>query len=156
MCLASLDSPVEAPVPHFPWQLLWWWLITHSDSQGARHPTMRGESVESSSTDPNSVLLSGLSPAQQHISYSWHQTLGTHCIHIAVCGHCVYTPIFFMLRKTHPLTRVTDFLPANSEHNIFVLNWVIFSSFLFKDLLESFMIIAALSFKCIAFYLLIS
>lgn len=81
MCLASRTG-CGSPSSTLPWQRLWWSLITYSDSQGARRPTMRGESVETGSTDPDWALLSGPSPAKQCIRYSWDKAFGTQRVHI--------------------------------------------------------------------------
>ncbi len=100
MCLASRTA-CGSPSSTLSWQCLWWSLITHSVSQGARHPTMRVESVETGFTDPDWALLSGLSPAKQCIRYSWDKAFGTECVPIA---------LFFLSRKSHPLTKVTGLL----------------------------------------------
>lgn len=76
MCLVSWTA-CGSPSSTLSWQCLWWSLITYSDSQGVRHPTMRVESVETVFTDPDWALLSGLSPAKQCIRYSWDKAFGT-------------------------------------------------------------------------------
>lgn len=83
MCLASRTA-CGSPSSTLSWQCLWWSLITYTDSQGAKHPTMRVESVETGFTDPDWALLSGLSPAKECIRYSWDKAFGTECVPIVL------------------------------------------------------------------------